>query len=246
MPSLANPYLPLCNWTANIALKECRTFEESQKKSLHIPERVDCYTGSNNLGQHPHEDGSSGNESINAGEKRLKALIEHLNKLDKWYKRSSGQRKFHKAFIGACLKKIYGDEIYRNLGRLLIEYDLQELQQDVLVVSTRRYGKTMAVALYVAAYILTQPNAEISIFSTGRRASRKILALIWQMVVKLAGTPSVVVRFNEENLEVKSADGTVSRCCSYPSKVQIDKLQCLKEQFYSSFFPISPLSPPPF
>ena len=77
------------------------------------------------------------------------------------------------------------------------------------------------IVLYVAAYILSKPNYEITIFTTGRRASRKIIALVQQMVVKLVGTSDVVTVFNQENLEVKSVNKTTSRCCSYPSKVQL-------------------------
>lgn len=216
---VATACLPLCGWSANIATKDRRKHWETEKRDTNIPERIDCYGDEEGIERQNLTDGSS-----HSGPARLKALIKALNRLDELgYKRSKGQRQFHKAFIGACLKKIYGDEIYRDLGHLLAEYDLEELKSDVILCTPRRFGKTMSVALFAAAYLLTQPNAELSIFSTGRRTSRKILALIWQMVVKLAGTPSVVVIYNQECLEVRGAGEFTSKCYSYPSKVQIDK-----------------------
>ncbi len=211
---MAHNCLKLCNWSRDIALKDRRKHAEKERRESIIPERIDCYD---------YHDNSNKGKSVETGRLRLKALLNALAKLDTLgYKRSKGQYTFHKAFIGACLKKIYGEDIYRDLNRLLKEYDLEELRSDVIICTPRRFGKTMSVALFVAAYLLTQPNAEISIFSTGRRASRKILALIWQIIVKLAGTPSIVVVYNQEALEVRGTGDFTSKCFSYPSKVQID------------------------
>ncbi len=210
--------LPLCGWSAEIATRDRRKHTEKEKRDSIIPERIECYDEDADYAGEDQEESSS-----YAGDLRLKSLVKALNQLDSLgYKRSKGQRQFHKAFIGACLKKIYGDEIYRDLGRILKEYDLDELKSDVILCTPRRFGKTMAVALFAAAYIFTQPSAEISIFSTGRRASRKILALIWQMIVKLAGSAGIVVAYNQECLEVRGPGTTTSKCYSYPSRVQID------------------------
>ncbi len=237
------PTLALCKWSADIVLKDRNKYEEKYKKDCIISNRIDYYSILRNSNQ------ISSYNTDTEGDLRLKELINALNKLDiihdGKYKRSKGQRIFHKAFIGAALKKIYGKDIYRNLQRLLIEYDLDELRSDVIVCTARRFGKTMSVALFVAAYILTQPNAEVSIFSTGRRASRKILALIWKIIVDLTGDPSVIVTYNMEILEVKSGGNSISKCLSYPSKVQIDN--CIEKTegefvvvlcvfFYSHFF----------
>lgn len=216
------PPVQLCQWSANIVLKDRKKYEEEYKKKCIISNRIDYYS----LINRQIKSISDNTE----GDLKLKALIKALNRFDVIhkgkYKRSKGQRIFHKAFIGASLKKIYGNDIYKNLQKLLIEYDLDELKSDVILCTPRRWGKTMSVGLYVAAYLLTQPNAEVSIFSTGRRTSRKILALIWKMIVDFTGDHTVVVTFNQELLEVKSAGNGISKCYSYPSKVQIDK--CIK------------------
>lgn len=218
--------LRLCERTARTAVKDRKKYEENHVRDCVIPAKIDYYA----LNGAALETQSKQSESeVTEGDHKLKALVKTLNRFDEIlkgkYLRSKGQRTFHKAFIGACLRKIFGTDIYRNLSRLLVEYDLDELRSDVIICTPRRFGKTMSVALFVAAYILTQPDAEISIFSTGRRASRKILALIWKMVVDFTGDSSIVVTYNMEALEVKNISGhSIGKCFSYPSKVQIDNV----------------------
>lgn len=205
--------LPLAMWSLQIASKSWIKHCEKLKKQCLVPERWQYYAE------------LSATKIQTTGDSKLKALMHALERLDALgFKRSKSQKLFHKAYIGACLKKIYGPDLYKNLGRLLREYDLDELRSDVILCTPRRHGKTMSVALFVAAYMFTQPNCEISIYSTGRRASRKILAQIWKMVVTLAGTQEIVKVYNQEALEIIGTGQFTSKCFSYPSKVQIDNI----------------------
>jgi hypothetical protein len=181
-------------------------------------------------------------EEESEGEKRLKALLKNLEILDgKGFKRARHQVKFHKAFIGnnnnlythriiinfyeigASLKKILKEDINNNLTRIIEKYNLNpELTNDVIITTPRRFGKTYSVALFVAAYLLSQPNCEVSIYSTGRRASQKLLVLIKKLVIILAGTEDVIIEFShKETLTVRGPGGQPSVCNSYPSKVEI-------------------------
>lgn len=170
----------------------------------------------------------------NNGDMRLEALIETLNLLDTvGFKRSASQRKFHQQYIMACLKKIYGKDLARNMEKILKRWGLDEIRSDVIICTPRRWGKTFSVALFVAAYIWSQPGCEVSIYSTGRRASRKLLFLIQRMIVAIAGNESCIKTFNVEVLEVVGKFGIPSKCCSYPSKVQIS----LRAVFFLSRHP---------
>jgi hypothetical protein len=113
---------------------------------------------------------------------------------------------------------------------LLDRFHVREIRPDVIVCAIRRAGKTFAVALFAAAFISTQPGVELVVYSTAKRASRKLQALIYKMVVTLAGGPEVVEVFNQEELVVKCGNAT-SKVISLPSSVEI------------SFFP-SPTPPP--
>ncbi len=160
-----------------------------------------------------------------AGMKRLRFLIETLARLDTLgYRRSKHQRWFHKAFIGASLKKIVGDDLYKNLGTLLEEFELDEIRTDVILYTPRRFGKTMAVALYLAGYLWTQPSCEVSVYSPGRRASTKLLVAVWKMLVALNGgqEKGAIYAKNFETLECFGTGSSASVLHSYPSKVEIN------------------------
>jgi hypothetical protein len=155
---------------------------------------------------------------------RVQALVDALEKFDRMdggkYRRSSAQRQFHKHFIGASLKKIYGDDLLRNMGHLKRKYGFDDIRQDVVVLTPRQFGKTTATEQYVAAWITTQPETIVSIYSTGRRAARKLLAGVWKWVCKLVGR-QVLKTFNQETLEIYGPGGIVNFCNSYPAKEDI-------------------------
>lgn len=203
--------LPLCQWSNDIAKKDKLDYEERRRKELDIVPKSEYYAA------------AEYERKVTTGDEKLADLVEALDRLDEiGFKRSSAQRQFHRYYISACLKKIYGKDLNRNLARILKEHELEELRSDVIVSTPRRWGKTFSVALYVAAYLWSQPGCEVSIYSTGRRASRKILALIWKMVVALSGGESIIKEYNVENLVICGKRGGISKCFSYPSKVQID------------------------
>jgi hypothetical protein len=77
------------------------------------------------------EDHRSG---MSQGEKNLKNLVEMLNRGDKvGFRRSAQQIQFHKAFISACLSKIMNGEVSSTVVRIMKEYGLDELRNDVIV-----------------------------------------------------------------------------------------------------------------
>lgn len=216
---MPNAPLRLCYLSRDIALEDFRRFKTRVTKENNILDPIDVYRRDYDI---------TIKKSL-TGKEKLEALENTLNRLDNWYPRSNDQRQFHKAFIIACLPKIFGDELTRNLHWLSKRYGFTQLRPDVLICTPRRRGKTMATALFEAAYTYSQPEPESSIFSPGRRQSRKILALVWQMILKLANEDHKVIdTFNQEELKVHSEAGGISKVYSYPAKVQIGKLQAKK------------------
>ncbi len=168
----------------------------------------------------------------------LESLIDTLKKLDTLgFERSDHQMKFHKAFICASLRIIFGKKLYKYLPRLIKLFGIKILHSDVIVCTPRRWGKTMGVALYVAAFLWSQPGLEVSVYSPGRRASRKLLVLIWKIIVALSGSHDCIITFNQEQLSVRNPLGFISTCGSYPSRVQIDKITLKYLLFLFFYFP---------
>ena len=209
--------LPMCNWTQELARADAIT--SAKEKAVLFDVHPTWY-----YHRQAHRDIVRQHEKVD-GDERLKRLNDTLAAFDeKGYRRSSGQKLFHKAFICASLKKIYGDDLDRNLVRLMKEYDLDELKNDVIVCTPRRFGKTTAVALFVASYLISQPDAEISIYSTGRRASKMILFLIYHLVLTYyygSGMEPGIEAINQEELRIRGCGIRRSSVHSYPSKVSI-------------------------
>ena len=80
----------------------------------------------------------------------------------------------------------------------------------------------MSVGMFVAAYLYSVENAEICIFSTGRRASQKLLELIKQLIEKLPNGRERILKFNQEILNVSNYDGSpgASKLSSFPSNAK--------------------------
>ena len=89
-------------------------------------------------------------------------------------------------------------------------------------MTPRRFGKTMSVGMFVAAYLYSVENAEICIFSTGRRASQKLLELIKSLIEKLPNGRERILKFNQEILNVSNFDGSpgASKLSSFPSNAK--------------------------
>lgn len=204
----------LSKFINNVYEKDIKNHINFEDKKLQFKRRDELYKKNLNI---------NSDEKESAGEKRLKLLIHYLEILDnKGYKRSQHQLGFHKAFIGACLKKILKDDYNSDLEKIIQKYDIENTTNDIIITTPRRFGKTISVALFVAAYLLSQPQQEVSIYSTGRRASSKLLQKIRDFVILMSGSNDTIMFFRgEEILQIKGPDGKPCVCGSYPSAVAI-------------------------
>lgn len=163
------------------------------------------------------------------GDKKLKDLRRCLVRLDQMgFRRTNHQITFHEAFIAACISQIYQDDLQRNLVRILEENNFSELNSEIAVVCPRRWGKTMAVAIFVASFIFTQPGAEVCIYSVAKRASLMLLMKVYAMVRRLCDDDShfksIVMSFNQEEFKIQTINGGVGLVRSYPSNSKVGAL----------------------
>ncbi len=179
----------------------------------------------------PFERGSAGGATI-SGRDRLRRLDEafaafdrHLIETERTSGRSPDQRWFHREMKKAIMAKLFRDDLDANLDSLLREFATKEFRREVMAITPRRYGKTWAVAMFAAAALYALEASEQAIFSTGRRASRRLLDIVSRFIHVLPGFQnSWIDRNNEETLWVKLGDGTTRKIYSYPSKVEISFL----------------------
>lgn len=134
------------------------------------------------------------------GDKRLRLLRRILDAYGPQWKRSEHQKMFHEGFIVACLPVIYGSDWETHSLRVLQEFRVTDTKYGVLCRTPRRFGKTIAVAMFVAALLLTIPGIKICVYSTGKRASSSLTSSTVRFVCKIQGGQRRIIRKNQEEL----------------------------------------------
>ena len=166
-------------------------------------------------------DDKSASGQTSKGWRRLKCLRKALDSF-KPFERTRMQKRFHHAFLQATAMHLFKDDTDVDLARVMSINGWKHLKQQCLAMTPRRFGKTMSVGMFVAAYLYAVENAEICIFSTGRRASQKLLELIKSLIEKLPNGRDRIQKFNQEILNLSNYDGSpgASKLSSFPSNAK--------------------------
>ena len=149
------------------------------------------------------------------GDRRLAAIRNVLTKFE--FKRSKMQRQFHENFLRAVAQHLYRDDHDVDFDDICKRNKWPDMKQQVLCLTPRRFGKTTAVAMFVAAFAWCVPRSVQSIFSTGRRASYKLLQLVRELLVELGDKDRVSNIKSKEDLYVTGTKpGDLRKVSSYP------------------------------
>jgi len=102
----------------------------------------------------------------------------------------------------------------------------EHLAQEVLISTPRRFGKTISVSMFAAAMMWAAPSVEISIYSTCKRISQKLLRNCIKFFYEICkqDLPAAgfkVLRQNMEEIVLRGPGGPRDQRVvnSYPSKV---------------------------
>ena len=82
--------------------------------------------------------------------------------------RSKMQISFHESFLAATSRHLYSSDENVDWARVKTQQGWEDTRSVVLCQTPRRFGKTWSVGLFIAAYVVTVPNSEQSIFSSKR------------------------------------------------------------------------------
>lgn len=136
---------------------------------------------------------------------------------------------FHNAFICACLPivswretktwfcvatslltdvvcvllhhdQIFGDDWSNCSERVMRQLGITRIKPECLIMTPRRFGKTVSVAMFVCAMLLSCPGIKICIFSTGKRASSNLMQEIMDRLSFIEGGRERVVKHNQEQV----------------------------------------------
>ena len=114
------------------------------------------------------------------GIKRIQMCRGALDALDRrGWDRSFHQRLFHEEYLKSCARIFFkrdGPGAFAcNHNRVLEVNGWDSTPQEILVSTPRRFGKTISVSMFAAAMMFAAPNMELSIYSTCKRISQKML-----------------------------------------------------------------------
>jgi hypothetical protein len=117
----------------------------------------------------------------------------------------------------------------------------------------RRFGKTFAVSMFAAAMLYSTPSLELSIYSTCKRISQKLMRNVTRFLELIykdkSAQPMPVIRSNMEEVVLQGPDGVhdVRTVNSYPSKVRrAAPARTLEKRQTTLYFTAPPqVRPPP-
>ena len=155
--------------------------------------------------------------------------------------RTETQMYFHKKIVEAILPHVYGPEEFNRFKERILEengINSKDFNQYTLISTPRRWGKTTSVAIFVAACLLTVPHIWISVYSTGRRASKALGDLVHKYLTKMeketrVKKSKVVIKNTEELFYGEGSD--LRRLYSYPATVQVRVFTRLHSKHQCSF-----------
>ena len=109
----------------------------------------------------------------------LCTLAHLMSLLDSFeYKRSEVQKQLHRGMVGAILQKIFEFDSDAAMKMGMNRHRIDSSRQQFMAITPRRFGKTTAVSMFVAAFAVSVAGSVTAIFSTGRRASNLLLQQI--------------------------------------------------------------------
>lgn len=148
------------------------------------------------------------------------------------------QKLFFNNMFGAAAKLIFRDDFDIERDDFMLDLGLTRMQPQFMAITPRRFGKTYSVAMFVVAMAFAVEGIEQAIFSTGRRASSKLLDLIYSFMCHIPGMKESIQRHNVETIWIDGPHGPkdVRKISSYPSKVKVST--------HGAIFSLIPPPPP--
>ena len=156
----------------------------------------------------------------NYGDVRLNNIRKLLDNV-KGYDRSEMQKQFHESFLQSVALHLYKDDPEVDMDKIMSMNEWPNLKQQCLCLTPRRFGKTTAVAMFVASYFLSVEKAQLCIFSTGKRASDGMLDKVHEFIKlideKMGTDYDKTCKRKGEFLFYYGEGNDVRKVASYPS-----------------------------
>jgi len=129
------------------------------------------------------------------------------------------QRKIIKGMVSASFDGIFEKASELEKQKAKQAYGITKTNCRFMVITPRRCGKTTAVAMFAAAYVLSKPSSTTCIFSVSKRASSMLMYAIKQNIENLKDRIAhTTVVSNAESLKIE-VDGDERSVHAYPASL---------------------------
>lgn len=199
-----------------VQLVHSSVYEWYTKKHVKELEKILSY---DNIKEFKHSIKAASKRINKTGDEKIKDLKYWLDNLG--LKRHIHQVRFHEHMIKACLTKIYESEWETQYESIMKKFNVEKMKRELLFSCPRRFGKTYSVAIFCAAYMLSVPNSQIAVFSTGKRTAKKLMMLIVSFLSRFPEFESHVHTKNHEDLIIKFGEFDARQLSCYPSTVKV-------------------------
>lgn len=154
----------------------------------------------------------------------------------KW-KLHTFQKEFMKIIKMALAPLIWGIDWEANKARVCESegWNLSDLNRFCLGSAPRRFGKSVVVAMCMAAFALSMDGSVQCCFSTGRRASEGTLKIVKNTLAE-SGYAHLFVKANSEALEIRSIEdrNKISTMRFFPANATVSESFFLLFSFFFS------------
>ncbi len=148
-------------------------------------------------------------------------VMDRMRELLNRFKRSAQQKEMHEYMLRCVIPQVYGDALVDFETEILEYNNFTSVKQEILISAPRRFGKSWAVAMFACVCLLCIYGVEVSIFSSGSRASggeTGMSSIIRTMLVKDFGVEKFH-KDNQEHLYLKFAESDIRKLNAYPGSV---------------------------
>lgn len=145
-------------------------------------------------------------DGVGTGKVRFKAMQTMMDDMmratNKDWTLSETQKSYHRVFMHALIPHIFGVSVFeRSQHEILAYYGIEEIDMAVLVRAARRAGKTIAVAVLIAAFLLCVPGHRGLIISQNQYASTTLMAQVRSFILAV-GEDRRMVQYNNKSMRV--------------------------------------------
>jgi hypothetical protein len=191
------------------SVDSCLKRYEVEARQFKIRRRDDC-AQEIDIGER-----SSGEERF----RRFRWLIENA-----FWKPALFQQEFISQSIQVLAELVVGPEDWPQLGPILIaenDWDMSRNNKMLLGMAPRRWGKSIVLAMIIAAALLVIPKLTAAVFATGQRISSGMGHYIRE-ALEMSGNAHLIIRQNEELIEIRGdTPGDTRTVNCYPATAQI-------------------------